>query len=100
METPVCRSRLAKTAGQRSRARRQIAAGRLAFWEDGVEWEGDGEDAETVELGEYVVDVRLLKERREHEKRAAQELGQWKCDRHDEPAVLVREYVGVPFDEG
>ncbi len=95
----VCRSRLAKTTGQRSRARRQIAAGQLALWEDGVEWEGSAEDAAAAEVGEYVVGVGLLRELREHEKQAAQELGQWKANRPDEPAVLIQEYIGVPLDE-
>src|ERR1044072_791547 len=36
---------------------------------------GKGEDAQVVE--EYAVDTGLLKEMREHEKQAAQELGQW-----------------------
>jgi Helix-turn-helix of insertion element transposase len=36
---------------------------------------GSGDTAMTVE--EYQVDTRLLKELREHEKQAAQELGQW-----------------------
>jgi hypothetical protein len=36
---------------------------------------GSGEDATIVE--EYAVDGVLLKELREHEKQAAQELGQW-----------------------
>ena len=36
---------------------------------------GSGDSAVTVE--EYQVDTRLLKELREHEKRGAQELGQW-----------------------
>jgi hypothetical protein len=36
---------------------------------------GSGENATTVE--EYEVDTALLKELREHEKQAAQELGQW-----------------------
>ena len=36
---------------------------------------GSGEDAELVE--EFAVDTGLLRELREHEKQAAQELGQW-----------------------
>jgi hypothetical protein len=36
---------------------------------------GSGESARTVE--EYEVDAALLREAREHEKQAAQELGQW-----------------------
>lgn len=36
---------------------------------------GSGENAELVE--EFEVDTGLLKEMREHEKQAAQELGQW-----------------------
>ena len=47
----------------------------------------------------YVVDVRLLRELRDHEKQAAQELGQWKEEPQTESTVLIREYVGVPVDE-
>lgn len=36
---------------------------------------GSGENTKTVE--EYAVDTGLLSELREHEKQAAQELGQW-----------------------
>ncbi|MHC5543152.1 hypothetical protein ACYOEI_33435, partial [Singulisphaera rosea] len=36
---------------------------------------GSGPDAEPID--DYVVDTALLKELREHEKQAAQELGQW-----------------------
>lgn len=41
---------------------------------------GAGADAEIVE--EFVIDAALLKEMREHEKQAAQELGQW-SDKHE-----------------
>lgn len=41
---------------------------------------GSGEDARLVR--EFAVDVGLLKELREHEKQAAQELGQW-TEKHD-----------------
>lgn len=40
-----------------------------------IRWEGKGEDATAVI--EYELDAALLKELREHEKQAAQELGQW-----------------------
>ena len=63
---------------------------------------GDGErvrDRGFTQIAEYAVDVGLLKELREHEKQAAQELGQWDGDRQDEAALLVREYVGVAVDQ-
>lgn len=41
---------------------------------------GAGADAEMVE--EFAIDAALLKEMREHEKQAAQELGQW-SDKHE-----------------
>lgn len=40
-----------------------------------IRWEGKGDDARAVI--EYELDAALLRELREHEKQAAQELGQW-----------------------
>ncbi|MCL4370553.1 MAG: hypothetical protein M1380_06565 [Chloroflexi bacterium] len=61
---------------------------------------GNGEQRRGLrEFTRYVVDVRLLKELREHEKQAARELGQWKEESGTESNVLIREYVGVPVDE-
>jgi hypothetical protein len=61
---------------------------------------GSGEDFELVEL--YAVDTGLLRELREHEKQAAQELGQW-TERKDlttggEPIVL-KVVSGVSMDD-
>ncbi len=54
--------------------------------------------AGVAQVAEYAVDVRLLKELREHEKQAAKELGQWGQKPRPEPTTLVREYVGVDID--
>lgn len=47
---------------------------------------------------EYAVDTSLLKELREHEKQAAQELGQWTEKQEHSGELLVRQYVGVDVD--
>lgn len=52
---------------------------------------GGGENATMVDL--YEVDTGLLKELREHEKQAAQELGQW-TEKH-EVEQTVKAYVSV-----
>lgn len=64
------------------------------------------EDGETlysakrdVIIYEYAVDTGLLKEMREHEKQAAQDLGQWTEKQEHSGEVLVRQYVGVPVDD-
>ncbi|MDE2102873.1 MAG: helix-turn-helix domain-containing protein [Patescibacteria group bacterium] len=57
---------------------------------------GVGKDAQAVE--EYTVDTGLLKELREHEKQAAQELGQWTEKREHSGELLVRRYEGVDVD--
>jgi hypothetical protein len=48
-----------------------------------------------VEVAEYAVDTGLLRELREHEKQAAQELGQWTEKREHSGELLLRQYVGV-----
>ncbi len=77
----------------------QIKLVRVSGGEDG-ESDGPGRRKRRrsggfVEIAADAVDVGLLKELREHEKQAAQELGQWDSGPADEPEVLVREYVGV-----
>lgn len=52
-----------------------------------------------VPVAEYVVDVGLLRELREHERQAAMELGQWGQGGRADPVVVVREYVGVDVDK-
>lgn len=47
---------------------------------------------------EYAVDTSLLKEMREHEKQAAQDLGQWTEKQEHAGEILVRQYVGVDVD--
>ncbi len=69
---------------------------------------GAGPSVKTIE--EFAVDTRLLSELREHEKQAAQELGQWmgkpEATRKGEPigcrVVVVRHYErpGSPPDSG
>jgi hypothetical protein len=50
------------------------------------------------EVAEYAVDTALLKELREHEKQAAQELGQWTEKQEIQGSLLIREYVGIEID--
>lgn len=61
---------------------------------------GGGENAERVDLYEF--DAALLKEMREHEKQAAQELGQW-TENHDlksdGKAIAVKVLSGVSMNE-
>lgn len=54
---------------------------------------GKGDDAEIID--EYAVDTGLLKEMREHEKQAAQELGQWTEKSEIKGDVIVRQYIGI-----
>jgi hypothetical protein len=56
---------------------------------------GGGENATRVDL--YSVDTGLLRELREHEKQAAQELGQWV--EKQETEVTAKAYVNVTPDE-
>jgi hypothetical protein len=51
---------------------------------------GKGEDFERI--GEYVLDAALLRELREHEKQAAQELGQW-ADKVDHSGTIEKRVV-------
>jgi len=51
------------------------------------------------EVAEYAVDTGLLKELREHERQAAQELGQWTEKSEHSGELLIREYIGVPLDQ-
>ena len=48
---------------------------------------------------EYAVDTGLLKELREHERQAAQELGQWTEKHESSNELLIREYVGIDVDK-
>lgn len=64
------------------------------------------EDGETlysakrdVVVYEYTVDTALLKEMRETEKQAAQDLGQWTEKQEHSGEMLVRQYVGVPLED-
>ena len=52
-----------------------VAGGRTGLLVHNVKSVGFGETAQIVDL--YEIDAALLKELREHEKQAAQELGQW-----------------------
>ena len=52
-----------------------VAGGRTGLIVHNVKGVGKGEDFQLIDL--YEVDTGLLKELREHEKQAAQELGQW-----------------------
>jgi hypothetical protein len=56
---------------------------------------GGGDNATVVDL--YEVDTGLLRELREHEKQAAQELGQWV--EKQETEVTAKAYVNVTPDE-
>ena len=62
---------------------------------------GKGDDFQLVEI--YEVDVGLLKELREHEKQAAQELGQWTEKREisgeDEKPFVVKVIRNVSMDD-
>jgi hypothetical protein len=58
---------------------------------------GFGENNQLVE--EFAVDTPLLKELREHEKQAAQELGEWTEKRELGGQVLIRGYGNVPIDQ-
>lgn len=58
---------------------------------------GKGEDFQLIDL--YGVDTGLLKEFREHEKQAAQELGQWSEKSEVSGDLLIRQYVGVPVED-
>ena len=51
------------------------------------------------QVAEYAVDTGLLKELREHEKQAAQELGQWTEKQEHTGELLVREYVGIRVED-
>ncbi len=53
-----------------------------------------------VQVAEYVVDVGLLRELREHEKQAARELGQWKNRDRVPASKVIRLYVGVDGEKG
>jgi hypothetical protein len=57
-----------------------VAGGKTGLLVRQLKKVGAGADAEMVE--EFVLDAALLKEMREHEKQAAQELGQW-SDKHE-----------------
>jgi hypothetical protein len=61
---------------------------------------GRGEDFQLVDV--YEVDTGLLRELREHEKQAAQELGQWLEKREitgdDKAPVIVKVLKGVSLD--
>lgn len=52
-----------------------VAGGKTGLIVHNVKGVGKGEDFQLIDL--YEVDTGLLKELREHEKQAAQELGQW-----------------------
>lgn len=51
------------------------------------------------EVAEYAIDTGLLKELREHERQAAQELGQWTEKQEHTGELLIREYVGIDVDK-
>lgn len=55
--------------------------------------------AATHEVTEWAVDTGLLRELREHEKQAAQELGQWTEKRELSGEMLIREYVGIDLSK-
>lgn len=57
---------------------------------------GVGRDAETVE--EYAVDTATLRELREMEKQAAQELGQWNDD-HAGQELTQKLYIGIQIEQ-
>jgi hypothetical protein len=48
---------------------------------------------------EYAVDTGLLKEMRETEKQAAQDLGQWTEKQEHAGEILVRQYIGVDVEQ-
>lgn len=54
---------------------RAVPGGRTGLLVHNVKSVGKGDDFQVIDL--YEVDVALLRELREHEKQAAQELGQW-----------------------
>lgn len=53
----------------------------------------------SVEVEEFALDTGLLRELREHEKQAAQELGQWTEKHEHQGDLLLRQYVGVDVDK-
>lgn len=61
------------------------------------DFKGTGEDKESV----YYVDTALLREMREHEKQAAQELGQWteKSETNGGLTLYTKTLKGVSLDE-
>lgn len=69
---------------------------------DGDQEDEDGETLYSakrdVMVYEYAVDTALLKEMRETEKQAAQDLGQWSEKQEHAGEILVRQYVGVDVD--
>jgi AcrR family transcriptional regulator len=77
-------------------AMRGVTGGQTGLLVRHVRGLGSGENFTAVE--EYEVDVGLLRELREHEKQAAQELGQWTEKHHHDggPGVVV--LAGVDLD--
>lgn len=66
-----------------------VAGGKTGLIVHNVKGVGKGEDFQLIDL--YEVDTGLLKELREHEKQAAQEVGQWveKSEGNDKVTVRV-----------
>ncbi len=58
---------------------------------------GTGASSAGKGAGEFVLDIALLKELREHEKQAAQELGQWVESKTNDPTTKL--YVTVGPDD-
>lgn len=69
---------------------RSVPGGTTGLIVHNVKSIGSGPDAERVDL--YEVDAPLLKELREHEKQAAQELGQW-ADKVDHSGTVEKRVV-------
>jgi len=76
-----------------------VAGGDTGLLVHNVKSIGSGENAERVDL--YEVDTGLLKELREHEKQAAQELGQWmeKVDHTSAGQAMHIVLKGVSLDD-
>lgn len=84
----------------KSREMQGVPGGATGLMVHNVKAVGSGENAERIDL--YEVDTALLKELREHERQAAQELGQWQ-DKIDHTTggkpFIVKILNGVSMDE-
>lgn len=88
--------RLERVIQARAEEHRGIPGGDTGLLVRTVKKIGQGDEAERVE--EYAVDTALLKELREHEKQAAQELGQW-IERTTVDAAIKSYSVDNPPDD-